>query len=310
MIKSSYTGSRDAAGVSGKGEPLMRKYRIGICCRDMQYAANLSLALGRESGGALEAVIFSSPETVSAYLVVQDLDLLLSEWPDKTAETLSVVNLTDRAEDTGIYMYQSVREITQEILYRVESRVVSSQPSGSIAVFSPIGRSGKTTLARALAAGDTGGGKLYIGYEDYSDRPVHSDLLYRVKQRIPGILEAAETEIVTEEDIRMLFMSGMYPDKVDVQSEDLKWFSDQLLQQGKYHTLVYDVGCGRIGDPEVLSAFDQIYIPVLEDEGSRRKLETFRTMLKESGQEQLRSRMKMVKVSEVLEGQSCLNTVR
>ena len=310
MIQSWYTGSRDAAGDSWKGEPLMRKYRIGICCQDMQYAANLSLALGRESGGALEAVIFSSPESARTYLTVQDLDLLLTEWPDEVMETLSVVSLTARPEDKGIYMYQSVREITQEILYHAESRVVSSQPSGSIAVFSPVGRSGKTTLARALAARDIGGGTLYIGYEDYSDRAVHSDLLYRVKQRIPGILEAAEAEIVTEEDIRMLFVSGMYPDKIDVQSEDLKWFSGQLLQQGKYHTLIYDVGCGRIGDPEVLTAFDQIYIPILEDELSKRKLETFRTMLRESGQEALRGRMKMIRVSEMSEGQSCLNMMR
>lgn len=266
----------------------MRRYRIGICCKDTLYAESLALALERESGGAFLPTCFSGPDKLVGFGAVRELDLVLSEWipTGETQETefnIPFVSLTARPADGGIFMYQSVREIVQEILARLKPLGQISRPSGCLAVFSPLGRCGKTTLARAIASSDSSGTGIYIGLEDFGERPVHSELLYMARQRIDGFIEAAEAEIRMEDGIRGLVLSGITMDARDVQSADLLWLSEQLLRSGRYSTISFDLGSGMLSDPEMLLSFEEIFMPVLGDEVSLRKLDAFFANMKMCG---------------------------
>lgn len=279
----------------------MRRYRIGICCQDTLYAENLALALERESGGAFLLTCFSGPDKLIGFDAIREMDLLLSEWvpvgemQDKV-QGIPFVNLTAHPADGGIFMYQSVREIAEEILIRLKPMGRTSHPSGCIAVFSPLGRCGKTTLARAIAASDSSGTGIYIGLEDFGERPVHSELLYMARQRIDGFIEAADKEIGTTDGISELVLSGVIMEVRDVQSADILWLSDQLLRSGRYTTVSFDLGTGMLINPEMLLSFGQIFMPVLGDEVSMRKLETFYSDMKMCGLGECLSRIRTLEV--------------
>ena len=108
-------------------------------------------------------MVFSSPEVMTVCLAVQETELLvLDGWKKDTlgsefSETgIPVCMLTEQPSDQGIYKYQSARDICKALLGVLQKeRSVSSQPSGCLAVFSPLGRCGKTALARALLQADT-----------------------------------------------------------------------------------------------------------------------------------------------------------
>ena len=256
----------------------MRSIRIGICSRDDRYAANLAMAIGRESGGRIRVQAICGPEKLSEMIMEQPLDLWLSESPEPEADgKMTVVALTSRPEDKGIFKYQPVREIVQQLLRCSGGGNDISQPSGCIAVFSPLGRCGKTTLARAIALAEPAGTALYIGMEDYSDRQVHSELLYMIRVRAPELWETVTGETAEEAGYACLRLSGMYTELRDVGASDLKWFSEQLLSPGRYSTLIYDVGSAALPDPACLSAFEKIYMPVCSDPVAVQKLEVFRS---------------------------------
>lgn len=272
----------------------MRTYRIGICCRDPEYASGLMLALNRISGGEIEAMVFSRPEVLISCLPVHLPELLvMDDWKmnedetemDREAEEfygIPVRRLTEQPSERGIYKYRSVKEICQELLDGLRKpEVAGSLNSGCIAVFSPLGRCGKTALAHALAvsAGDRDG--LYIGMEEYTDRTVHSELLYQIRQRTPEIYEAVVRECTIEDGAAVLRVSGMFSELRDVQEEDLKWLHEQLLQPGRYRRLIYDIGGAALSDLSILRLFERIYMPVLTDDISVRKIGRFREALRE-----------------------------
>ncbi len=290
----------------------MRTYMIGICSEDPEYASGLMLALNRVSKGEIEAMVFSRPEALGTCLPVHEPDLLVMDVHTQKPEEekmrdreikeiygIPVCRLTEEPSEDGIFKYQSVREICQELLSHVRRPGgVGSQCSSCIAVFSPLGRCGKTALARALAGkGETGGG-LCVELEEYAERSVHSEVLYQIKQRTPDIYEAVVREQVMEDGTMVLHVSGMYSELRDVQAEDLKWLHGQLLQPGRYQRLVYDIGSASLSDLSGLMTFDRIYMPVLSDERSVRKVNLFRETLRERRMGELLMRILPVELPE------------
>ncbi len=290
----------------------MRTYRIGICSTDPEYAAGLMMALNQISRGEIEAVVFSRPEVVMTCVPFREPDLLImDDWRaegEETAEKMQelekaygipVCRLTEQPSEEGIFKYQSVREICKALLTRLrDARGVVPRYSGSIAVYSPLGRCGKTALARALACTGGGRGMLYIDMEEFTEADVHSEVLYQIKQRIPDIYEAVVREQTMEEGMMILRVSGMYSELKDVQPEDLKWLHEQLLQPGRYQSLIYDVGSAVLSDISCLQVFDRIYMPVLPDDVSRRKVDHFREILRKRKLGELLLRICPVELSE------------
>ncbi|MBR3539009.1 MAG: hypothetical protein IKN79_08045 [Eubacterium sp.] len=262
----------------------MKELRIGICSRDDRYAASLAMALGRESGGEVKVTAVIRPESFSDMEALPPPDLWLAESPEEiNGDVIPVVALTSRQDQEGVYKYQPVREILRELKRLGRGRSASVQHSGCIAVFSPLGRSGRTTLARAITAMEPSGAGLYIGMEDSGDQVVHSELLYQIKVRAPELWETAVQEIREEAGIACLRLSGMCSELRDVQQPDLQWFSHRLLDSGRYTTLVFDVGLGALAEISMLQVFDRIYLTVLPDPHSGHKLDVFRSLLLELG---------------------------
>jgi len=297
----------------------MRVYKVGICSRDPEYAASLMMAVKEMSDGRMEAIVYSRPEVIVTCRVLQEPDLILLDTrtgpdgaegdPEPVAAAwgerlgLPVVALTEEPSEFCIYKYQSVRVICTKILEILQKAgAVSSQPSGCIAVFSPLGRCGKTTLARALAGAKAEHGGLYIGMEEYADRRVRSEVLYQIKQRSPDVYEAVNREMMTEDGVPSLHLAGMYPDLRGVQKEDLEWFFGQLLQPGRLQNVVFDIGGAALEGPELLECFDRIYLPCPPGEHAAAKLRQFRDYMRERAKGEVLLRIIPVELSgEVVE---------
>ena len=297
-------------------------HKIGICDNNISFAVGLADHINHEEA-EFDAVIFSDSDMAASYLTQNDLDLILTDdvsgcrmrdgglyfhnvrcmyLSDKRKGCDEYVAIGDDSGTAGpigdknkVFMYQKLGSIFDT----VKKNIVDSPPVANSftieAVFSPLGRCGCTTLARALTEYSEGGRGIYVGMENYSPCGTPgSGILYQIKERIPELAETVRRCIISSEGIDELRAGSVYLDLRNVQKDDIFCLSDCLLQAGKYSYVIYDLGSAVADDPAILDCFDRIYMPVLDDEISLGKLESFESILRSM---ELRSVMaKLVKV--------------
>ena len=303
----------------------MKKYQVGICDSDIEYAVNLMDSINMNEFGRINCKAFSSIGAVRDYLAAGDLDLVMvsdTSQCEKSEEGFSFMDvpvweLTDEnSEQTGwteldscicIYKYGRVSDIYEALVRGLSASESSSIRKGEcIAVYSPIGRCGKTRLAKQLAMLDEVRGGIYIGMEDFSDRmeSLRSRILYLLKIKSPELAEAIENELISEGAFHSLYVTGTYVDSRIVSSKDIRTLTDSLFDTGRFSTVVYDIGGAAIDGPEVLGAFDKIYMPVLENEISDRKINCFYEQLRSTGHRKLMTRLRTLVLPDAEVGSS------
>ena len=276
----------------------MRIRSIGICDKDIDYASNLMDGINRLGDGELSASAFSDMEVLKEYAKHEDLDLVLSS---ADIDGVRCIYLTDNPEvrqksvsECGeLYKYQSVTAMVREIRELFKPVEVSVRKRCRfIAVYSPLGRCGKTRLAKALAAMDEVRGGLYIGMENFSEEYNDSDtdILYLLKQRSPDLGTALGKSVIQLSDFSVLYASGAYIDTHDVLGTDIEKLNQELDGLGRFSTVCYDIGSAAFTDLSIFSHFDLIYMPVLEDEVSKKKLRRFRQFAISMGMQETFSR--------------------
>ena len=299
----------------------MKTYRVGICDSDADYMMSVMDAINASSASGLGIVAFSGMQAVKDYLSVDDLDLILTDNPDlcdidergTRCCDVPVVQLTDYIDDSRgwqntdskivtIYKYQAVTKIMKLIRQQLDvSRNDVRQVADVIAVYSPIGRSGKTKLAKTFASYDDVRGGLYISMEDFSDRPdeLSTEILYLLKTNVSDLGDAIARHVIHRDGIQMLYVMGTYMDARDVSALDIEVLKGKLLESGKYSSIVIDFGSASINDLQIFGCFDKIYMPVLRDKQSVKKIEVFLKLLKDTGNRSLISRLISVDVPDV-----------
>ena len=283
----------------------MRVRSIGICDKDLEYASNLMDGINRVSEGEFKAAAFSDIEQLKSFAEHDELDLVLSS---EEIDGVRCVRLSEdlevRAVEVGdskeIYKYQSVTEIVREIRTLFKPTEISVRKRCRfIAVYSPLGRSGKTRLAKALAAQDEVRGGLYVSMEDFSQENSDTDILYLLKQRSPELSSALGKAVIQASDFSVLYASGAYIDTHDVLGSDIEVLNRELDRTGRFSTVCYDIGSAAFTDFTVFNQFDLIYMPVLSDETSVKKLKNFRQLVFSMGMQEKFSRCIEIKVPDV-----------
>ena len=282
----------------------MKNFRIGICSSDTDYSVGLMDYINADKSLGINAVMFSSMNALREYLEIEDMDLVLTDDISECSVSqkelsycgVRVTELTDYqmvgsrdstlVGETYIYKYQPVsvicKLIKKDLLTGTDSsrRVVEC-----LGVYSPLGRCGKTRLAKTLAGYDEVRGGLYIEMEDCSQNMsgLYSNILYLLKSRSPELEESVNAEIITDSGIGNLYLSGTYVDTRDVTKEDMKMLLDTILKTGRFTSIVCDIGGAAFNDLSILDVFDHIYMPVLDDPISTNKLEIFMKYMKDTG---------------------------
>ena len=292
----------------------MHIIKIGILDEEQEYAKMLSAYLGRFGRGKWSVAAFTDRQVLGAYLEKGQLDIIAGTNREELKLLQNIHNhlfylwLSDRPEpdrrEMGFYetyRYQSA-EVIGKMLERITSQMAgrTGMHKTMAAIYSPVGRCGKTTLALEIAGSDDYGRWLYIGMEDY-----------RSFVREPGADENAEMEnffyfIKERQEEKLLRLikgsegiidSGRsFFDTRQGDYEDLEWLME-VLQKCECSGILFDIGTGILTDLNILSLFDCILVPYLKGEISMAKRNNFEQMLALHGYEFLQEKMVFINMS-------------
>ena len=159
-----------------------------------------------------------------------------------------------------------------------------------IAVYSPVGRCGKTSLALRVIGTEAYGKWLYVGLEDYSFFAEEEDtFFYYVKER--------EENRVLEWMARCggrIPSAGSPFDSRQMNREDAQWLHLVLNKSESYRGAVWDIGTGVLSDPEFFLVFDALLVPYLSEEKAMAKRSRFERLLRMHGLEDVLEQVRFV----------------
>ncbi len=249
------------------------------------------------------ALAFTQEDRFRQYLEGNSLDLALAvEDFDVGQLEEKVIRLCREEGKEGIYKYQPASEIILEIQKSLEKEYCIRKFENSkqdmecrmLGVYSPIGRSGKTNLALALAK-ETG--SLYIGMEEYSNliegRTTMSDFCYWIRKKDEMIIRKVEEQIIIEDEVAKLVSPLTYMDLKELTVEEYAWFFEKIKQYGKFRNIVVDIGSGSLCSYSFLALFHQIFVPILPDISSEKERH-FKKVLQFVGLEKSSTKFKYI----------------
>jgi len=203
---------------------------------------------------------------------------------DLPVQRISFVPERDRKD--GIYQYQSAgalyKEMRKHIWKEVPKRITSNQEQQIVAVYSPLGRSGKTSFALAYAKEHS---FFYIGMEEYgiitNDFCSEGGLLYHIKNRKKDLMDHLAAMTEDWEGIRVIGSPVLFTDIRHLTGEDFAWFLDELRSREDMPSVIMDFGSNCLVHLEILDLFDQVYVPILSGVMEERKMHQFKSLLYE-----------------------------
>jgi len=282
---------------------------VGIIDSDSEYIYAVQGYFSSNINSSIEVLGFSDISFLEEFIAKERLDMVLCglEYYEKlkasrdilcqaTALTLLCEN-TNQAE-AGIYKYQTAEGLCQSINRRLFTDDKRETVTQRIAVFSPLGRCGKTTLARAVAFIDEVRGGLLISMENYAEHEVSCEslLMYQILNKAPDIEKLITRNIRTVRGVNVVEPVGIHFDAMGVNSDSLRYMMDQLLKSGRFSTICFDFGSCAVADFKLLCEFDYVLMPVLSDEVSERKLESFFNYIEKTGNGELIKRIRRLNV--------------
>lgn len=269
----------------------MKRYRLVICDRDEEYSIGVMNYVNRDDKNPYMAVAFSKLDKFKSYLEQNEVHCMVvnRKFQREFQTSVPILWISDskvtEREDL-IYKYQSMETLCQgihRIMKEQDCYHAEIQERQIYGVYSPVGRTGKTTFALALCNHlNKRGRSLYLGFEEYSSflegQKEASDLLYFIKSRSPDMMTQLTSRLLHRGQLDIFPSPIAYMDIRQLTMEDMTWFVEQLRQQIQYETLVFDIGTGSFSDMGVLQLMDHIYMPMLS-ESSGEKEKNFHRML-------------------------------
>lgn len=255
-----------------------------------------------------EIQAFTSPEVLADFARSHSVEILLISDKAITEEIRQlpirqIILLSEGVHDPSldqfpaVYKYQSSDNVIREVMacYGVENEVIVGQNQVTkkemriIGVYSPVGRTQKTSFA--LALGQILGrdrAVLYLNLESYSgfeqllethfDRGL-SDILYYARQQNSGIVYKIAGMVQTIQNLDFL-PPALFP--MDIQTtkyEEWLWLFRQLEQNSSYEVLILDLGDAVCDLYQLLDHCTEIYVPIRQDVISMAKIAQFEQTL-------------------------------
>lgn len=276
----------------------MHTIKIGILDEEVEYVKMLAAYLGRFGKGRWSTAAFTDREVLNQYLRDGQLDILAGTNKEELKQLQEIYNnlsclwLSNRQETSKkemgfyeIYRYESARAVGKMLESIVmQMRMAAEQGKPMVAIYSPVGRCGKTTLALEVVHNEDYGRWLYIGMEDYSSfskeqQPESEvsvepdDFFYYVKERQEEKLLA-----MVRRSSGMIGSGSSLFDIRQIDSNDVAWMKD-VLQKSDYGGVIFDMGTGVLMDPDIFNLFDRLVVPYLKGEMSMIKRQNFERLL-------------------------------
>ena len=290
-------------------EVVLKKYRVGICDSDTGYVVGFMEYVNMNDKIPIKVSAFSGVDAVLEYIKDSRLDLLLLDEENELKKTdLNIVRLTDRKEldnKNSIYKYQSIYKIVDYIVHLLdEGNKVNIDDCLVYGIYSPVGRCGKTTLAKGICQNYEE--SLYIGFEEYSAEPgkIYDQQRYKeLYERFMYFLLGKNNLIIDtlreirEKNGKNYFVTLDYRDLRQIETSHIEWLVKLLKEECHYKRIVFDMGVGVLNDFKILLCFDRVFIPILNNNSySKNKINSFKAIVSEKIYSVLVKKIKYVEV--------------
>lgn len=291
----------------------MGTLKIGIFDEEERYVQKLAAYLNRHGWENWNMCSFTDEKILSDYMERQELDILagtrkevLMNLQQNFGRTcyiwLTENNLYKEDKEKKlytIYRYQSAKAVAKAMKDIVDYLgLLKGIHQKIIAIYSPVGRCGKTSLALEFVKSGRCGRWMYIGMEDYSflesSNIGDSELfLYFVKERnrekVKDLIEAAQG----------VLPSAFSPfDTRQVGKADIQWLLEMLQENHVYNGIVFDIGTGVLQDFESFLLFDVIVVPYLPDDKSMEKRKQFESLVIAYDLEEVVGKLRFINMKE------------
>ncbi len=293
----------------------MNAKTLVIFDEEKQYANLLMDFFTSKRDIPFQTVTFTDKSKLFQFLYSQKVDMLLisATSMDEEIEECGVKEIILLSEGTippdyssypSIYKFKSAESIVSEVLEKFieietdkESLIVQKGKAKVTGVYSPVGRSGKTTFAIALAQILSEGHKtLFISFEEFAvfqnemetTSPGNlADLMYYFKQNPESV--SIKLQAIVQKVNSLDYVSPIYyaRDLRETTTEEWKKLLDHISAVTSYEYIVLDIG-DMIGDLlSMLDYCDQIFMPTVDDKLSEMKINKIETVILQSDKEKL-----------------------
>lgn len=279
----------------------MNEKNLVICDREIRYANSLATNITNEANWAVKVCVCSSIEHVfnfmkdhQIHILIVDESYLYSERQQIMADQTYVL-CKDRVIDLGteekeILKYRCADDIIREIFeiyteYMDDNLMLLGRKRGTrlIAVYSPIHRIGKTSFAIALGkeyakCKET----LYLNLEEYpSFEGLEQggmglgDLLYYTKQGSGNIASKLRAGVKKIDGLAYLSPISVLRDLKETSAEEWRALLDEIMNNSAYERIILDIGDSIQGLFQILEMCNRVYMPILSDAASERKIQCY-----------------------------------
>lgn len=292
----------------------MSDKNVVICDREIRYANGLGENISEREDLAVKVYVCSSFEHVleleqakKIHIFIVDEEITYAQRTQIGANQVFVLTRGKVAdlgeEEWAIGKYQCADEIIRQVFeFYVDRtkenvmRCMNKERARLVAVYSPIHRVGKTTFALALGRECAKSKKvLYLNLEEYAGMEVSQDtnmnlgdLLYYLRQGNGNLGIRLQAAVKEDEGLDVVPPIPVVLDLKEVTWEEWEALITQLLENSLYEMVVLDVGESVQGLFPLLELCDRVYMPVLEDENSRRKLKQYQDNVEQLKLEKLK----------------------
>ena len=292
----------------------MSDKNVVICDREIRYANGLGENISEREDLAVKVYVCSSFEHVleleqakKIHIFIVDEEITYAQRTQIGANQVFVLargKVADLGEEEwAIGKYQCADEIIRQVFeFYVDRtkenvmRCMNKERARLVAVYSPIHRVGKTTFALALGRECAKSKKvLYLNLEEYAGVDASQDvsmnlgdLLYYLRQGNGNLGIRLQAAVKEDEGLDVVPPIPVVLDLKEVTWEEWEALITQLLENSLYEMVVLDVGESVQGLFPLLELCDRVYMPVLEDENSRRKLKQYQDNVEQLKLEKLK----------------------
>ena len=281
---------------------------LAVCDAEKQYAIKLMEAFCEKKNSGFQVHAFSDVVELEQFAAQTRIEILLitgrlmseslHHFDIGTIILLSDGEIYEEFSDyESIYKYQSADHILKEVLcyYAEYAKPVTGMYCGKKefevhGVYSPVGRCGKSTLAKALA-GNYGKNKKtllldlqsfgacqeQLGEEEIWDL---SDIIYFLRQGKKSFLYKLGSIVQARNNYDYILPMKIPADLRGVTLAEWTELLEKLSTDSDYQVIVMDFGNDICGLFQLLSQCTRVYIPMLSDADSKRKIRNFEWILK------------------------------
>lgn len=251
-------------------------FQLVIADQDEKYITLLTTLINKEEKNSFIVRGFSKKSLLKSYLQEQSVDILLisPKFYDEELKKLQLKNVMLLSEGTipnelstfsVVFKYQSTEQIIKDVIRffsekSQEHLIISNKKQVNIiGVYSPIGRSGKTSISIILSAVLARYKKvLYLYLEPYDNLLYFvgkntsqyglSDLLYYVKQKHPNL--GLKIQGMKESFLGFDYILPIkcYADLLETSIEDYMYLLNSIKNDTCYDTIVINFNNNMVKD--------------------------------------------------------------